>query len=324
VQIGEVFYSIKQFLFSKANKEVIVFLFFLMLSCIFWLMATLNRTYETEVRFPVKYTNVSRNTVFTSGDTDTLLVTVSDKGFNLLTYMFDEGKRTIAVDYRQYARNGQGTINTSELQRFIESKILSSTHIVVVKPEQLTFYFTENKPKRVPVRYQGNVKPEQLYFIAGTDYDPDSVTVYASEAMLSQIKYVYTEPLNLSDFRDTLTVTCRLEHKRGVKVVPEEVTVSFRTDVLSEVSIEGVPVVGRNMPADKLLRTFPSKVTISFVASRSTFNALKPSDFKVYADYNDIADNPSPKCRLRLGDLPLGVSNAKLSVETVDYLIEER
>ena len=49
------FKSIKNFLFSNMNKQFLVFLFFLLLSAIFWLIITLNETYEKELKIPVRF-----------------------------------------------------------------------------------------------------------------------------------------------------------------------------------------------------------------------------------------------------------------------------
>ena len=48
---------IREFFFSKANKELFLFIFFLVLSGIFWLITTLNETYEKEFTIPVSIAN---------------------------------------------------------------------------------------------------------------------------------------------------------------------------------------------------------------------------------------------------------------------------
>ena len=57
---------IRNFLFSWLNKEFLVFLFFLLLSGIFWLLMTLNETYEKEYYVAVRLSNVPKNIVLTS------------------------------------------------------------------------------------------------------------------------------------------------------------------------------------------------------------------------------------------------------------------
>ena len=77
------------------------------------------------------------------------------------------------------------------------------------------------------------------------------------------------------------------------------------------------------MPEGKVLRTFPSKVSVSFVTGVSQFRSLSRNDFLVEADFSEIEDNASDKCRIYLRAVPHGVSRATLSVQEVDYLIED-
>ena len=63
---------VRGFLFTLVNKEFLIFLFFLLLSGIFWLLMTLNETYEMEFRIPIKVVNIPKNVVLTSEDTDTV------------------------------------------------------------------------------------------------------------------------------------------------------------------------------------------------------------------------------------------------------------
>ena len=78
------------------------------------------------------------------------------------------------------------------------------------------------------------------------------------------------------------------------------------------------------MPDGKILRTFPSRVTVTFTVGASIFRSITPDRFKVVVDYNELMANPSDKCNIYLRSVPHGVRNARLSVNKVDYLIEEQ
>jgi len=119
-----------------------------------------------------------------------------------------------------------------------------------------------------------------------------------------------------------LRANCELAKLRGVKMVPDHVRVTFCTDVLTEESIDGVPIKAVNMPAGRSLRTFPSRVSITFVTGVSVYRNLKPTDFVVVADYNEIKDHPQEKCHIYLKSVPRGISRARLETSMVDYLIE--
>ena len=293
---------VRDFLFSTANKEFLIFLFFLALSVIFWLFMTLDETYEQEVVIPVHIANVPKDIMLTSDDTDTLRVTVRENGTTIFTYLYGDRLQPISANFKTYDQgNGTGIIPTSDLIRLATKRLKASSKVVSIKPERLKFYYSTGQSKRVPVHWSGRVMPEHLYFISQVVYSPDSVTVYAAPDKLDSIKTVLTEPLNYAGFRDTLTVDCQLQKTEGV-----------------------IPVVGINMPEGKVLRTFPAKVSVHFVTGVSVFRTLKASDFIVVADYNSIKAHPSEKCELTIKKVPSGISRAALVTRYVDYLIEEQ
>ena len=321
--IKKLWQIVSDFVFSNTNKDFLVFLFFLGLSGIFWLSLTLNETYEREFSIPVSVVDIPKNAVLTSDEVDTIKMTIRDKGIVLVAYQYGDYLNRLRIPFKNYTRNnGSGSVPASELQKLVYQNLVSSSKITACKPDKLEFFYNYGTHKKVPVRWSGRVIPEELYFISRVDYSPDSVTVYASDEKLDSINIIYTETLNYANFRDTLTITCQLAKLKGVKVVPDKVKINFYTDVLTEENIEGVPIQGINLPEGKVLRTFPAKVTVSFVTGVSVFRNLRPEDFTIVADYNEIKRHPSEKCRITLKNVPPGISRARLDVTLVDYLIE--
>lgn len=319
------FRTLRDFLFSSVNGEFFIFLFFLALSGVFWLLMTLNETYEKEFKVPVRVVGVPENVVLTSNEYDTVRVTLRDKGLVLVGYEYGEGLRPVNLSFKTYVKggSGQGSVPMAEINRLLYQQLSASTKIVSTKTEKIEIFYNFGLSKKVPVKWMGHVAPEHLYFIADVDYSPDSVVVYASEEKLDSITVAYTEALNVTNFRDTLTMQCALAKSRGVKYVPDKVNVRFMTDVLTEESIDDIPVIGINVPEGKVLRTFPSKVSIRFVTGVSQFRSINRADFVVEADYFDVADKVADKCKLYLRTVPHGVTRASLNVQQADYLIED-
>lgn len=323
--MGSIWRLFRDFLFSRTNKELLIFVFFIALSGIFWLSMTLNETYEQEFSIPVTVVGVPKNIVLTSEETDTIRMTIRDKGITLAAYMYGDMLKNVKINFKPYAHNnGTGIVTTSELQKIVYQHLVSSSKIISTKPDKLEFFYNYGANKRVPVRWTGRVIPEDLYFISRVKYYPDSVDVYASQALLDSISVVYSENLNYVNFRDTLVVNANLEKIKGVKMVPDHIKMEFFTDVLTEEKLDGIPVEGLNMPPGKILRTFPMKVTVSFVTGVSVYRSLKPEDFTIVADYDEIAANPSEKCRIYIKKSPPGISRVHLNINEVDYLIEEQ
>ena len=106
--------------------------------------------------------------------------------------------------------------------------------------------------------------------------------------------------------------------------MPDHIRISFFTDVLTEERISNIPIVGINLPEGKVLRTFPAKTSVSFVAGVSVYRNLKPEDFTIIADYQEIKKNPMEKCHIYLKKVPNGISRARLETNMVDYLVESQ
>lgn len=319
------FRKVRRFLFSNLNKQFMIFLFFVFLSGIFWLIMTLNDTYEKEIKIPVRVNNIPKNVVLTSSSDDSIRIVVRDLGWTILSYLIDtEHLGSVTVNFRNYDRgNGVGLVSNSETKRLVEQRLNSSSKVISIKPEKIEFFYNNGEYKRVPVRWAGRIIPDQLYFLSQVVYQPDSIDVYASRQKLDSIQAIYTEPLNYVNFRDSIIVDCKLSHTNDVKVVPERVHIGFYTDVLTEETIDGVPIQCVNIPEGKVLRTFPAKVKIHFVAGANRIRTLSPEDFSVVADYREIMRDHSEKCNIYLHVVPHGISRATLDVQKVDYLIEE-
>lgn len=314
--------TIRGFLFSFLNKELLVFLFFLALSAGFWLVMALNDTYEREIAVPVKIVAVADRIVITEGLPDTVKVVVRDKGYTLLSYEYVDEISPVCVSFSMYARmNGRGTVPMADFQKLLYQQLYASTKIVSVKADKLEFFFNYGISKRVPLLLDANIRPAESYYLAKKEVFPDSVTIFAAASKLDSIQEVYTEQLEVEGLSDTLEYKLRTKKIRGVKILPETVKVFLYPDVLTE-KVISVPIMPLNMPEGYRLRIFPSSVHMKVVAGRTKISSIRPEHFQVVADYKEILKNPSDKCNLHILLMPQGVMSATLQEQQVDYLIE--
>lgn len=296
-----------------------------MLSSIFWLMTALNETYEREVSVPAYLVNVPKNVVITSDMEDTVRVTVRDKGFALLAYIYGEGVRPININFQSFVtrQSGYGVVPSQELMKMVNQRFSGASKVVQVKPDRLDFYYNYGLSRQVPVKMAGIVVPGKSFYLARTRFWPETVTVYGSKQTLDSLRYVKTVPINITNFNDTVVKTVALEKIKGVKIVPNIVRIGLYPDILTEETIE-VPVTAVNMPEGKVLRSFPQRVTVNFIVGASMFRSISSDQFAVVVDYNELIEHPSDKCNIHLRQCPQGVRNARLQMTQVDYLIEEQ
>lgn len=319
-----IFILVRNFFFRLVNKEFLIFLFFLALSGAFWLLLALNDTYEKELRIPIRIVNIPKNVVPISNVNDTLKVTVRDKGYTLCAYLYGEKIKTLNIPFASYIKyNGVGNVTSAELSKLVYMELFSSSRIVSVKPDKYEYFFNYGKHKRIPVRLSGKIMPEASYYIAKVEFSPKAVDVYGSTKILDSIKSIYTERINIHNLRDTIVKELDLRSIKGVKFVPSRVKVSVYPDVLTEESVE-VPITALNMPDGKILRTFPSRVKVTFTVGASIFRSIQIDRFKVIVDYNELMAAPAEKCNVKIASVPHGVKNARIEQPQVDYLIEEQ
>ncbi|KGI60731.1 hypothetical protein HMPREF0671_04130 [Prevotella sp. S7 MS 2] len=323
--IGHIYKKIRNFLFSLVNREFLVFLFFFALSGSFWLLTSLNETYEAEIAVPVRLVGVPRNVIITSEMTDTIRLTVRDKGFTIATYQHSDRIRPLVFNFSTYANTatGKGTITSTDLQKQLYPMLYGSTRMTSLKPDRLSYFFNYGESKKVPVRLYGNVKAGKSYYLAQTRFWPEYVTVYAGRHILDSIQSVYTVPITHTNLQDTLIERVALRHIQGAKCIPAVVKVGFYPDILTEETVS-VPIEAINMPAGKILRMFPSRVNVVFTVGASMFRRIEPEQFRVVADYNDIAGQHTDRCPLQLRVYPHDVRGAKLEISQIDYLIEQQ
>ncbi|MBS7367245.1 MAG: YbbR-like domain-containing protein [Prevotella sp.] len=314
--------AIKDFFFMFVNKEFLIFLFFLAVSAGFWCMISLNETYEKEVCVPLQLVGVPDNVVITDPLPDTVKVVLKDKGYTLMSYLYGDAIRPVVVSFNNCSKkNDRGSITQGDFIKLLYAKLFGNTKIVSVKAEKWDFTFNYGLAKMVPVVIEGEIKAYDDYYIARTEISPEIVKIYSSKEKLDSIEEVFTDQLNLTNFKDTVSRTITIKKMPGVKVEPSQVKVKFYADKMIETEIMA-PVKAINMPENLLFRPFPARVPIRVVVGKANFQSLNPDDFIVETDYKELPSNPDEKCNLTLRSVPRYVISASLNVKQVEYLVE--
>lgn len=317
--------KIKDFLLGRKNREFLIFLFFFALSAVFWLLQTLNETFETEVVVPLKLNNVPSNLIITSDLPDELHVTVQDKGSILMKYLYGQPLTPVTVDYKNYDFGGMAgrvQVQEAEVRRAIAPQLFSSTRIQSIKPDTLEFFYNRGLKKKVPVLISGVIEPAQQYYLRHVVAKPDSVVVFAPSSILDTLQAAYTQNFYQAGLVESKNLQIPVRPIRGAKFIPDVLDVQIDVDIYTEKTVE-VPIVGVNFPADKDLRTFPSKVKVTFKVGSKSYKSITADDFVLVISYEELINNESSKILLHLKSIPEGVSSVRIHPSEVDYLLEQ-
>ncbi len=316
--------KIRALLLSKISRNFLIFLSFVLIALFFWLLQTLNDTYETEVLVPVKLVNVPSNVIITSDPPSSIKVNLRDKGTVLMNYVLGNKFQPIIINYDDYRNNGYKiTIPTTSFNKKITGQLAQSTRLLSMKPDYIEYIYALGEKKKVPVVINGEMEAAKKYYISEKRCIPDSVIVYAPSVILDTIKVAYTKWFTVKNISDTVNLDLDLKKIEGVKFKPSKVKVMLGVDVYAQKTIE-VPIRGINFPYGKILRTFPSKVKVTFLVGMNNFKSVGQDDFFIGITYDDIIHNNSDKYQITLKSYPGYVNHIKLDPSEVDYLIEEQ
>ena len=314
--------KLRNFFLWLRSKEFLVFLFFFLVSGAFWVMLAIKDTVEKEIIIPVRMVSVPKNVVITE-NIDHVKVTIRDNGYNILGYYLDNSK-LINVSFHDYSRPEEGkvAVSSSELQKIVRNMLGRSMEIVSIKPDKIEMYYNYGDYKVVPVKLYGKVSPADNYVMAFSRIKPDSVRVYASTARLAKIDSVRTSYVRIADLSGNLVKQVPLQKISGAKFEPGTVTLETHAEVKVEATTE-VPIKPINVPEGMVMRTFPPRVTVSYVIVESMAKSIKEDDFSVVVDYNDLDTSiEQQSLPLRLLKSPNIAKRVKLPFSDVDYLLE--
>ena len=305
------------------NKQFLVFLFFLCLSASFWLFEVLNETTEQEIEVPIEIRGIPEDVVITSDLPEFTRATLRDKGVTLMGYHFGGIVRPIVLDWKSISNSkGHVRILPNELRRQLSAQLSQGTQIVSMRPDTLEFYYNYGLRKRVPVALKGNLQAAQGYEITHTRFLPDSVTVYASNEILDNIKAAYVKPEYLKNIADSTTLQLDIQRVRGVKFEPSRVKLQIFSDRLVEKRVK-LSVQSQGFPAGKQLLPIPQEVEVAFYVPMSMYRSIDASAFTVSVHYKDLPTDGSTSCPVRVDKAPDGVIRVRTIPAAIEYVIED-
>lgn len=304
------------------GREFLLFLFFFFVSCSLWLMMTLNKYYETEIEIPLRVKKIPADLYAVTTGNEHVTLKIRDRGTVLLNYTM-QTFLPITAEYKDFQKqSGRLSMSTAALRKQITGQLASSTEVISLSPDSI-IYYTQESTKKYPVEIVGEISSAVQYEIGDIKITPDSVWVFGPQSATDTMHLVYTEQINRTELRDSLTIDVKLQSREGVKYSPENVNIKIPVTPYTEKSFEKT-IKGVGFPANYTLKAFPSKAKVIFNVNMTQIDSIKPGDFSIGIMYGDIYGNTSDKVKLTLLKHPEGVRNIRIIPNEVEYLIEHQ
>ncbi len=301
-------------------RSIVPFLTFVFIALLMWLFVTFNRTITTDMEIHLlvdKPTNVH----FLSKVPDSLTVNVSAHGTSFFKYMFTWPELRLRFD--DYSDgNGNFKVESSQLKKAL-SKVFGKITVVSVLPGEITARYTDLPGKSVPVILDIEIETAPGYARTGDVLcSQDSVFVYGDSKTMQNINEVYSYHVKEVGLKDTLRRTITIAAVNGAVMEPRTIEITVPVEKLV-VKTQEIPIAVRNAPDSVNVLLFPSKVTATFYVPLSQYKK-ETQVVTAVVDYNSINTTTTDnKVEVRVGETPGFFTDVKLSLDSVEYIVEK-
>ena len=313
---------------SKYQQKIFLFLFFVVLSTIFWIIRSLSEVYDAEIMYPVKYGDIPENKVLISEPPDRLKLKVRAVGRTILSHKYNFFLRPLKFNVSSYIMTTAGTDScyvVTKIAREVLSQELGNMTILDISPDTLFFRFTGMVTRKAGIKHNIVNYPKifaRQYMLNGEiSYIPDSIIVSGPNNIIDTLKNVYTEPISINNLKDSVEKSFLLKKIDQVAFSRKKVKMLLPVDKFTEQSYLAT-IKHLNVPDSVILKTFPGSVRITYTITISCYNKLEPGMLEPYVDYNDIESSMSTKLKVMLDDIPEFVHSLTLYPSSVEFLIE--
>ena len=305
---------------SPRGRDTMMFLLFVVISCILWAVLSLNDEKQYDLRLPMRITNVPDSVTLISPGPEALSVSLRAKGTQLMKMTVGR-MPTVNVDFRAFRSDGTVHLSATDLKGLVRNAT-GGSQVSMVYPDSLSLPYTTHKGKRVPVRLDYKVTAGPQSALTGRPrLSADSVLLYTAGSAPDRADAVSTEPIHLLGIDKNTTLRVKLMAPRGTRLIPDSIDVTFEVEPLifksRKVVIEPI-----NVPEGTKLITFPAQIDVFFMVPVSGYRQ-SDNHFRVVADYRTIRQGTgSRNVKLSLINVPSNFQNAHLSADSAEYIIE--
>lgn len=134
--------------FTRINRNILVFAFFLVLSFIFWYLNSLSKEMDITISYPVRYTSVPTGKTLSADLPASLLLVLKGHGYSIIKLKMSGKGHPLEINlseisyyHTQDGRPDDNFIITAPLINSFDNQLMSECRIMSVKPDTLFFSF---------------------------------------------------------------------------------------------------------------------------------------------------------------------------------------
>lgn len=310
------------------DKQLFVIIICLAISTGFWFLNALGKFYTVEIRVPVKYVNLPDNKTLANVLPNEFALKIRAHGFTILrkkaSYFFSPFEFNVndMTNNRMLeSKKSNYEFPTRIFYNEISNRMSYDFEILGMSPDTLYFRYGEMVSKKVKVKPNVKIDLKKQFEISGEIKSvPDSVIINGPQSVIDTIMKIETEKRQFIAVDKSIQEVIKIKKSQNLFFVPSEIQVNIPVEEFTEANLT-VPIFLSNNAENKTIKLFPSKVKVTFLVSLSRFSVIKPEDFKLSVNYNDIAKGQQ-RLKINIDSTPSFIYALKINPEELEYLIE--
>lgn len=324
-KLNSIFHKIKVVLRRQQWKEILIMLFFLLLSSGFWLLQSLQQSYEKEIELPLRYKNVPSEWVLLESNPKKIHIILKDKGTTLMYYSRKANFVPVDISVAELPLTSDSSVLVSHqmLRAAMSKQLISSTSLISVTPREINIEYDSLSRRTVPVIANITVNTRPGFQISDSiKVSNPQIQLYGSAKTLDTLKHIKTKHILLEDVSKTQQLRAHLDLPSGVKTNYETVKLSVPVEEFTEKKML-LPVLCNDIPSGYTLRVFPPEVEVMCNIPLSQFKKLTANLLQIQIPFSEFEKNQETgKLPVRLTQKAPWVSNTSIRPNQVEFIIE--
>jgi YbbR domain-containing protein len=307
----------------KLNKKVQVVLVCLFFSIICWFLIALSKEYVAHIKFKLRYEEVPVNHVIVNTLPATMKLAVKTSGFRVLSYRFDINSEPVIIDVNSKLPAvdqvpNEVALPARALAGDFSPHLGDEFQILSYAPDTIFFSFRKKSEKRVPVHLVSDIRfSKQFDNVSTAVITPDSVTVSGPAEQMKALKYVETEPLKITNAKETVHKKVSLAIDKGLIADVKEIEVLIKVDKFVEGTVV-VPLRTAHVKERFTMKLSQPNVKVNFLVARADKNQTSASLFDAVVE-PDTKDKG--RAKVNLIKKPQYIHSVTLDPEYVEYTL---
>lgn len=314
----------------RQDKNVIIFLVFLVISTGFWFLNALRKDYIATLNYPVRFVNVPENTMLSDDMRKKISVKVRAGGFVILRYQLSNTFLPLTFDVSEMKpwssddQKGVFTVTEDGHTRIV-GQLSQGMELIDIEPDTLFVPLLEKRTAKIPVKIRTQLSFEKQFLQAGPVFlEPDSIDVLGPKQIIDTLKFIEARPLVFENLEDTVSTMVGLNLPPEIKSSVRRVEATVPVEPFTELNFS-VPLRVNGLPDSLRIKTFPSEINISFRVGMSKYEKTNRSMFRAVVDLDQVFKEDRPdRLKVRLERFPEHVESLSFSPIFVEYLLEKK